>query len=177
MSESVNPYRESFDDLLESEGHNRLEDCMTTAVFDEIPLFSREAQIDFLDGLSLMEINKLTIRVAVLHQLKINEFAKRRFSGHTDPYLRMVSVTGWWDTDSRGMHEVGGDTSLLTPNFWIGNMASPEMAQFSMDDASSEGSEFVASATEGISRLRLFDGWSAGSGKRFLRRVYVRILA
>jgi hypothetical protein len=173
MSESTAPYRGFFDRLLEEEGHERIEDCLTVRVFDEIPLFSREAQLDFLQDLTITEINKLTIRAAVLHQLKIDEAAKARFPGSNDPFLRMVSVTGWWDADGVEFRSVDGNSSLLTPNFWIGNMTSPEMMQFKMDDAESEGSGFVAAAVEGIDGLRFFDGWSQGPEPRLLRRVYV----
>jgi hypothetical protein len=166
-------YRASFDELLEAEGHDRLEDYLTVSVFDEVPLFSRETQLGFLRHLTLGEINKLTIRATVLHQLKIDELAKIRFSGRIDPFLRMVSVTGWWDVDGPVFRTADGNSSLLTPNFWIGNMASPEMAHFEMSDPTSEGSEFVSAAVDGMDGLRFFDGWSKGSDERWLRRVYV----
>jgi hypothetical protein len=169
----MDSYRASFDELLEAEGHDRLENYLTVSVFDEVPLFSREGQLGFLRNLTLEEINKLTIRAAVLHQMKIDDLAKSHFFGRVDPFLRMVSVTGWWDVDGLAFRSVGGNSSLLTPNFWIGNMASPEMAQFEMSNATSRGSQFVAAAIEGIDGMRLYDGWSKGSDERFLRRVYV----
>jgi Immunity protein 15 len=175
LAQIEQPFRAAFDKLLEDEGHTRLADYMTVSTFDEVPLFYRLSHISFLDGLEMSERNKLVIRAAVLHLAEIVNYARKYYAGREDSYLRMVSVIGWWVSDESGLHLNDGTTEMLTPCFWIGNMASPEMQSFTMSRPVSAESEFVMDALGGDSCVRLHEGYSNIAGERYLERVYVEL--
>jgi Immunity protein 15 len=175
IGELEQPFRAAFDALLAAEGHTQLSDYLEVTTFDEVPLYSRFDQLSFLDGLDSAEQNRLLIRAAVLHLAKIVDYAGRAFEGRDDPCLRMVSITGWWDSDADGWTSTDGTTRLLTPNFWIGNLRSAQMQSFTMDSASGKSAQFVADALDRDPDYVLFEGWSAPGPDRFLRRVYVQL--
>ena|SRR5690348_14445897 len=175
LAEIEQPYRSDFDRLLEDEGHTNLADYLTVTTFDEVPLFYRFSHISFLDGLEVRERNRLVILAAVLHLVKIADYAREYYADRENTCLRMVSVTGWWISDESGLHFNDGSAEMLIPCFWIGNMASPELQSFTMSPPITAESEFVMNAIGGDSCVRLHEGWSTFGDERYLERVYIEL--
>jgi hypothetical protein len=169
------PYRAAFDELLAEEGLDRLDQFLTVESFDEAPLYSRLYQLDFLAGLAPAEQNRLLVRAATVHLVKIVDHARRRCAGGDDGHLRMVSVTNWCDYVDGEWFCSDGTTGLIRPNFWIGNLGNAAMAGFVMHRPETAASRFVAGALDDDDDYVLTEGRSDQPGAPPLRRVYVRI--
>ncbi|MEV6065379.1 Imm15 family immunity protein [Nocardia sp. NPDC052001] len=143
---------------------------MFISTFDEEPLWYRLAEIEYLSQLPIVDRNRLLIGLAIEKLLGEGD-------GEADEgsrYLRMVSVTGWWDVDERGWTRNDGTKALLAPNIWIGNKASEPMRHFRMAAAESECAAFVKAAVPNVEEYRLFENWKMSGGERFsVNRVYV----
>lgn len=155
---------------------------VTVNTFDEVPLYSRLTQVDFLDQLPFPARNEALLRAAVRHELKIIETAQRILP-ETDFRERLffVSVTGWEDDpdeDQAGEQSTASfrsawDRQLLLPNFWIGNMSAEAMGEFAVRAAATVESEAVSTALGDDPAVGIYEGWATMAGEPFLRRVYV----
>lgn len=172
-----------FDELMASEGHNRLDLYVTANTFDEVLLYSRLTQVDFLSGLPFPARNEALVRAAVRHELKIIETAQRILpEADFRERLFFVSVTGWEDDpddeDQAGEQATASsrsawDQQLLLPNFWIGNMSAEAMAEFTVRAAATVEPEAVSTTLGNDPAVGIYEGWATMAGEPFLRRVYV----
>jgi hypothetical protein len=172
-------FGDEFARLLAEEGLDDLSQFLTAETFEEVPLFSRYAQIDFLGDLDTARRNILTIRFAVAHLGSIQRYARERRAAapgrQPDPCLRMVTVTDWWDYGDDGVEYNNGTRDVLSPHFWVGDLGSPKMAAFRMHPPDSAYSAFVRSALEGVPSVALHEGWSSDDRDRLLSRVYIEL--
>ncbi len=140
-----------FNDLLMAEGIYDPATFSYTEVFDEVPIYSRLDQLDFLDGMSVAERNRLLVLAAVAHLDRITSyFASVVVSGEApDPCIRLVSVTGWWiDHEGGGGECTDGTKEILRPHIWIGNVYAERMRTFKVRSGRSACAGFVESALD-----------------------------
>ncbi|MBB5631201.1 Imm15 family immunity protein [Sphaerisporangium krabiense] len=152
--------------LIHDEGLDRFGELMEATLFEELPLYSRYSQLQFLDPLSMSEKNRVLIRAAVAHMVKVVEYSHNYYADRTYDYVCMVSVTGWGDSDGR--------SEWLTPNLWIGNPRNDKLRSMRLYPAQGRQSEFVADALDGDAGLILNEGLSHFLGEPHVDRVYVR---
>ncbi|MFB9890472.1 Imm15 family immunity protein [Planobispora takensis] len=153
--------------LIRDEGLDQFGELMEADPFEEVPLYSRYAQLEFLDTLCVSEKNRVLIRAAVAHMVKVVEYSRDYYEDRSCDYLCMVSVVGWEDSDGR--------SELLIPNLWIGNMRDDRLRSMRLHPAQSRRSEFVADALDGDAGLTLSEGLSHFLGESYVDRVYVRL--
>jgi hypothetical protein len=112
--------------------------------FDEVPIYSRFSELEFLDELSIAEKNRELILAAVRQLERIEEHF--RAQGHDpDRYFRLVSITDWWVDGERGGGTcTDGTTELLTPHIWIGNAEDEDLENFKVYPRRSACASFVA---------------------------------
>ncbi len=160
-------FEDEFRELLVAQQLYDPEVFDTVEVFDEVAIYSRYAQLDFLGHLSVAEQNRKLILAAVRQLDRIVErFAKQVGM----PIIRMVSVTDW---DSSDLYSQDGATDPITSHLWIGNFASDAMKDFRVHAPRSAAASFVADAVGGgaheIFESDLKDSWPEDCP----RRVYI----
>ena len=171
-----------FEELLADEGHDCLDLYVHSDTFDEVPLYSRLTQVDFLGELPFAARNEALVRAAVRQQLKIIDRARVLLSEAAfREHLYLVSVTGWSDEPDE---EEGGrqpemssgfawDRHLLVPHFWVGNMGAEAMAKFAVQPGATAASVAVSAALGDDPAVGVYEGWATLGSEPVLRRVYV----
>jgi hypothetical protein len=111
----MNKFEKEIINLLNTEGLNNMQIYFADYdTFEELPLFSRWKNIDFLKDLDFDEKNKILIQIAI----KLIEKAKNEIPSHlqheVEDYFICVSITSWEDID---------EINCLTPAIFISRKA------------------------------------------------------
>lgn len=165
------PYSIHFDALLGEEGLTDPAVFAGVEVYDEVPLYSRLSQIEFLADLPVVERNKQLIRAAVRHLDRL----RAHFLGNPETVhgvLRLVSVTGWWVDLEQGGLCTDGTSEIIRPNFWVGNLGNDRMKDFRLHLPTSRCASFVSAIVKHASH-RVFESSLTESVMWCPRRVYV----
>ena len=99
-------------------------------IFDEVPIYTRSAQLEFLSGLDFAEANRELVRAAVglLERIEFAAVARRTGSKNL---LRMVAVTGWHVFDASGLSVCNdGSMDVVKPYIFAGNLDDDRMGAF-----------------------------------------------
>jgi hypothetical protein len=97
--------------------------------YDELPVYTRYAQLEFLAGLGFAEANRQMIRAAVVLLERV--VAGRDRSSGPKNLLLMVAVTGWDIVDSNDRSACNdGTMDFIKPYIWAGNLDNDRMAAF-----------------------------------------------
>ena len=158
-----------FRHLLELEGLDRLDELMRVDdFFEELPLYSRYAQLSFLDGLPVAERNRLLVRAAVSYLPVVLDHARDYYAGRDRDYFCMVAVQSWEDFDEGG---------LVTPYLWFANPSRGVFDHLRFDPPQSSYSAFVAEALDHDPSFMLNEGLRDLPGGPYVERVYVRLVS
>lgn len=104
-------YKKEFISLLKKEGLDNIELYFSDYdTFEEIPLFSRWANIHFLDEIDFDEKNKILICEAIELVSNILKEAPDYLGEQFNEYFICVSITNWEDIE---------DINCITPNIYI----------------------------------------------------------
>jgi hypothetical protein len=115
-------------------------------VFEELPIYSRYKQIEFLDGLNIADQNRELILAGVRHLDRIDEYFRAQ-EDNLAGIVRMVSITDWWVDGERGGGTcTDGSTEILTPHIWLGNLGHERMSRFRVFPPRSRAALFVVGA-------------------------------
>lgn len=167
-------YAPNFDALLADEGLTDPAVLVPVDVFDEVPLYSRLTQIDFLANLPVVEQNRTLLRAALRHLDRVREHVRAHSQANTACVLRLVSVTGWWVDQENGGVCTDGTSEILVPNFWIGDLDHERMRGFRLYRPASRCATFVQQAAHGP-RFGVFDSRIDETSMWCPRRVYIGI--
>lgn len=166
------PYASCFDALLDQEGLADPALFAEVEVYDEVPLYSRLSQLQFLAGLPIQEQNRQLVRTAVRHLDRIRENRLRHSSVVDKRVLRLISVTGWWVDAERDGICTDGTSELILPNFWLGNLDDERMKDFKLYLPTSRPAIFVSEALS-TSEYQVFESALTESTMWCPMRVYV----
>jgi hypothetical protein len=165
------PYLDEFDALLHEERTYDPEVFRDVTTFEEVPLYSRYHQVEFLNALPVVERNRELVRAAVRHLDLIHDYFSA--DGGREHILRLVSVTGWWVDDGAGGGRCDDGTSeLLVPHFWFGNLNDVRMQNFTLGRPVSRCADFV-SHTVDLTGKAVFESAGNDSTCDSPIRVYV----
>ena len=92
MSSELPDYSAEFQELLAAEGLTDLRIFASAETFDEVPIYSRYTQLDFLGRVPVAARNRAMILAAVRHLDRIDDHFRAN-GGVGERILRMVSVT------------------------------------------------------------------------------------
>jgi hypothetical protein len=139
--------------------------------FDEIPVYSRLSELEFMSSLPIIDQNRLMIVAATRHLVKICEYRDSSPRIDTDAIV-VLSMTDWWIDDDQEPRCNDGTIEHIVPRFWIGNLAHPDMKEFRFYPPRSNSAEFII-RTVGLSDFDVVESrteeWMEGCPER----VYV----
>lgn len=101
--------------------------------WDEVPLYSRNENISFLNDLGVAEASRILVTYAVNYLENIFEFAKSR---DRKDIVMMVSVLGWDDFEAV-------PPEPLRPQFWICTDSPKELVRFRIQTRNSNETNLV----------------------------------
>jgi hypothetical protein len=158
--------REKFSELIRSEGLDELsEPILLDDYFDEVPLYSRYAQLDFLRGMSTDRKNRVLVAAAVWHLESIVSRLQGRAENEPLDYMCMVSIADWEYFDADG--------DLITPQFWCANPSRGVFEHLRIYAPTSRYSEFVSSVIGGSESLEVGENYGRANTVGHVERVYV----
>lgn len=165
-------YAPRFDALLAEEG--LLDPAVLSSVesFDEVPLYSRLTQIEFLASHPVAEQNRLLIQAALRHLDRVRAHVRKGPPARFRHLLTLVSVTGWWVDQEGGGVCTDGTSEILCPHFWIGDLEHEKLRNFRLYQPTSRCAAFVQRATQ-RSSYRVLDSRIDERASWCPRRVYV----
>jgi hypothetical protein len=166
-------YINRFHEILDEEQIGDPAVFVDVDVFDEVPVYSRFHQLEFLSKLGFAEANSILIKLAALYLEAIVSYAAKqeRRSGKT--ILRMVSVTGWLQESNSGQMNFDGSADFVRPNIWLGNFDNPKLANFSVWPVVSPAGLFVKAAMDNDDRFAVVEGAPDRFGAPSPARVYI----
>lgn len=167
------PYADKFRKVLDEEQIGDPAVFLDVDVFDEVPVYSRFHQLEFLSGLSFAEANSILIRLAVLHLERVVSYAAKHERRGGKTILRMVSVTGWLNESESGQMNFDGLTGFVRPNIWLANLSNPKLSNFSVWPAESPAGLFVKVAMDDDDRYAVVEGPPDRFGAPSPARVYI----
>jgi hypothetical protein len=132
---------QKFQELLRQEGWDDFPRWIVELQdFDEVPLYSRYAQIDFLSHLPFPERNRLLVRTAADYLARLVTYVEDlKSSGQSADLFCMLSILDWDDWDeSEGQ-------SLLTPAMFITNPSREILSYMPLAITSSPHGELIKS--------------------------------
>lgn len=111
----MNKFEEEIINLLNTEGFTNMQIYFADHdTFEELPLFSRWENIEFLKDLDFDEKNKVLIKIATNLIEKVKNEMPFYSQHHIDEYFICVSITSWEDID---------EINCLTPAIFISRKA------------------------------------------------------
>ncbi|MFC5186796.1 Imm15 family immunity protein [Actinomadura harenae] len=155
---------DGFDALLAGEGLDDLDGFFGPVEdFDEVPLYSRYAQLEFLSGLPWPERNALLVRRAVECLARLAVRAAERGEGD---FFAMVTVAGWDE-----YHDGG----FLMPSIWYTRPSNGTLACLDLVAAADADARFVADAVSAVAGARVLRVRSSEAEPSRFERVYVTV--
>ncbi|MDX6253105.1 MAG: hypothetical protein QOF10_6465 [Kribbellaceae bacterium] len=164
-------FHSHFQGMLERQGLSDPAAFRQVDTFDEVPVFSRLSELDFMSSLPIVDQNRLMIVAATRHLIKICEYLDSL--PKSEPGLIVVvSMTSWWIDDDRASRCNDGTIENIVPRFWVGNLAHPDMKAVRFYSPRSSPAEFVIQ-TVGLNGFEVVESrieeWMQGCPER----VYV----
>jgi Immunity protein 15 len=133
-------FRSQIQDLIDKHDLSKFDRLMGYhGYFDELPLFTRYAEVSFLHELPVAERNRILIRAAVAHLGVILDYSRTFYEGRDHDYFCAVTVTGW---------EYVAEGDVVIPRFWYANPSHGVFDYVKLDPPDSEYSRFVADCLE-----------------------------
>jgi hypothetical protein len=174
MSLSVEQaYARKFSQLLDEEQIGDPAVFLDVDVFDEVPVYSRIYQLEFLSELSFTEANITLIRLAALYLERVVSYAAKHERPIGKTILRMVSITGWLNENDSGQTNSDGSVDFIRPNIWLANFDNPKLSNFTVWPAVSPAGLFVKSALGDDERFAVAEGAPDKFGAPSPARVYI----
>jgi Immunity protein 15 len=169
-------YADRFQEILDEEQIGDPAVFLDVDVFDEVPVYSRFHQLDFLSGLSFAEANGNLIRLTALYLDRVVSYAANQERQDGKTILRMVSITGWLNENYSGQMNLDGSADFVRPNIWLANLDSPKLSSFSVWPAASPAGLFVIAAMNNDDRFAVVQGAPERFGAPSPARVYIYML-
>lgn len=166
-------YTDKFREILDEEQIGDPAVFLDVDVFDEVPVYSRFDQLDFLSGLSFAEANGNLIRLTALYLNTVVSYAANQELRNEKTILRMASVTGWLNENDSGQMNFDGSTGFVRPNIWLANLDNPKLSYFSVWPVASPAGMFVSAAMNDDSRFAVVEGRPESFGAPSPTRVYI----
>ncbi|MFD8595648.1 Imm15 family immunity protein [Kitasatospora sp. NPDC059646] len=158
-------FEHDFDNLLADEDLDSFEEFLgPLETFDEVPLYSRYSQLDFLAPLTRPEANAWLVRAAVTYLERL----AAHVAGRADDFFCMVSITGWDDYR---------DGDFLTPSIWYTRAGNGVLDHLSLTPATGDEARFVTEAVAGTDGAQVLTSASSAAGRFPLPRLYVTVPA
>ncbi|MEU0092189.1 Imm15 family immunity protein [Kribbella sp. NPDC006257] len=157
-----------FQRMLERQGLSDPTGFRQVETFDEVPVYSRLSELDFMSSLPIVDQNRLMILAAARHLITIGEDLDSL--PESDPALIvLVSMTSWWIDDDRAPRCNDGTIESITPRFWVGDLAHPDMKALRFHPPRSNPAKFVIQ-TVGLERFEVVEStmeeWMQGCPER-----------
>lgn len=166
-------YADKFQEVLYEEQLGDPALFLDVDVFDEVPVYSRIHQLDFLSGLSFAKANNILVRLTALYLGTIVSYAAKQEGQKGKTILRMVSVTGWLNENDSGEMNFDGSMDFVRPNIWLANLDNPKLSDFSVWPAVSLAGLFVGAAMNDDDRFAVVEGPPERFGAPSPARVYI----
>lgn len=166
-------YADKFRELLDAEQIGDPAVFLDVDVFDEVPVYSRFHQLDFLSGLSFAEANGYLIILTALYLDTVVSYAANQERQSDKTILRMVSITGWLSENDSGQMNFDGSTDFVRPNIWLANLDNPKLSNFSVSPVASPAGVFVNAAMNDDARFAVVEGSPERFGAPSPARVYI----
>jgi hypothetical protein len=166
-------YARKFNRLLDEEQIGDPAVFLDADVFDEVPVYSRMRQLDFLSKLGFTEANIILIRLAALYLERVVSYAAKHQRPIGKTILRMVSITGWLNENDSGQMNSDGSVDFIRPNIWLANFDNPKLSNFSVWPAVSPAGLFVKSALGYDDTFAVAEGAPDKFGAPSPARVYI----
>lgn len=176
-------YAEQFHALFQFEGLTGPALLSGVQVYEEFPVYSRYAQLEFMAGLSFAGVNRELIRASVALLEGITADCGSLEGGDRREHLLcMISVTDWHSFDEDG-RSICNDGSIyyIVPHIWVGNLRNDLMRAYdvcasefppALRPPGSQCADFVASALDHAEDYTIYQSpeydWCP-------ERVYVRL--
>jgi hypothetical protein len=142
-------------------------------VFDEVPVYSRFHQLEFLSGLSFLEANAILTKLAALHLERVVSYAAKHERPGGKTILRMVSIIGWLDKNDSGQMNFDGSADFVQPYIWLADFDNPKLSKFSVWPAVSPAGLFVKNVLDDDDRFAVVEGAPDKFGAPSPARVYI----
>ena len=151
--------------------------------FEELPVYSRYDELEFMTGLSLSDVNRQLIKASVCMLERITDSRSGSGDARTPKRLLfMVSVTDWHIFDESGRSVCNdGNRDYIVPHIYVANLNDSRMKGFDVFETeyptalrppTSICAEFVASALDYSSAYVIYQSpeydWCP-------ERIYVRL--
>ncbi|MFB7874974.1 hypothetical protein ACFC06_06935 [Nocardia sp. NPDC056064] len=177
-TEIFEDHRPEFERLAHTQEFVNFADNSKISQLDELPIYSRDSEVAFLDKYDTPTRNRVLI-YATFTLLK-EALTHQRHAAWPDGYLHMVSIPGWWEREpfGAGLMENDGSQWLLQPRLWIGNFNSTVVADnFRMHQGLSIAADFTRSALPIESKEHVFESYSRqyGDESERIERVYITL--
>jgi hypothetical protein len=168
-------YVNKFQEILDKENISDPAVFLDVDAFDEVPIYSRLHQLDFLSGLSFAEANGILIRLTILHLDTVVSYAANQRRQNRKTILRMVSVTGWLNENDSGQRNFDGLSDFVRPNIWLANFDNPKLSGFSVWPAVSPAGLFVTATMNKDDRFAVAEGPPERFGAPSPARIYINM--
>jgi hypothetical protein len=160
-------FKSDFENLIRGEGLDNIEAFMEPVdLFEEVPLYSRFAQLSFLSEVPPIEKNKLLIRAATWQLSNIVTYCMKRDDARASDFYCMLSILDWEDFDAGG---------LVTPTFWYTNPSRGVLAQLQFTSSLGTHGVFVLDSLDRDADIEVQEEIHLFSENSYMERVYVRL--
>ncbi|MFF4339383.1 Imm15 family immunity protein [Kitasatospora sp. NPDC001540] len=158
-------FEDEFANLLADEELDSFDDFLhPLTTFDEVPLYSRYSQLDFLAPLTRPEANAWLVRAAVTYVERLATDVADR----ADDFFCMVSITGW---------EEYRDDGFLTPSIWYTRPGNGVLDHLDLTAATGPEARFTAEAIAGTDGARVLTSTASAARPFSIERLYVTVPA
>jgi hypothetical protein len=166
-------YLQEFQDVLREEEIADPEVFLDVDWYDNVPVYSRFRQLDYLSSLPFAEANRILIRCTVLYLERIVAFAGEhgRVPGKT--ILRMSSITGWQNENDERQRNYDGTTGFVKPYIFLANLDHEGLRDFALYPVTSPAGRFTEDAVNGDDRFAVAEGRPDKFGQPSPMHVYI----
>jgi hypothetical protein len=126
--------------------------------YEDMPVYTRFHQLDYLSSLSFDEANRILIRCTALYLERVVASAAQHGGVPGKTILRMAAITGWLDQNDDRQLNYDGTTDFLTPYIFLANLDHPGLRDFTLYPVTSPAGHFTEDAVSGDDRFAVAEG-------------------